>query len=160
MRCGLLQVSNGQEVLELLTRSQRIFSDISTHFQYRLPKDVALVVPAMKQMLRDGIAKTKCKPNTPEADAEDMILFTDACGKCLRVTSGAQALHLLLHSQRAYDDLSRAELVMGKEKFSMSVIVRGWVDISPEWEFRAFVYNGVMTACTQYYVRFVLLFAF
>ncbi len=37
MQCVDLQVSNGQEVLELLTRSQRIFSDISTHFQYRLP---------------------------------------------------------------------------------------------------------------------------
>ncbi len=119
----------------------------------RSPKDAALVIPAMKQMLRDGISKSKFKANTPEADAEDMILFTDACGKCLKVKSGAEALHLLLHSQRAYDDLSRAELVLGKEHFDMGVIVRGWVDISPEWEFRAFVYNGVMTACTQYYVR-------
>lgn len=33
----------------------------------------------------------------------------------------------------------------------MKMIVRQWVDIRPEWEFRCFVYGGKMTAITQYY---------
>jgi hypothetical protein len=56
-----------------------------------------------------------------------------------------------VNSQRAYDDLARAELLQGgnAETFDMKLIVRRWHEINVEWEFRAWVYDGKLTACTQ-----------
>ena len=44
-----------------------------------------------------------------------------------------------------------ANLIQGDEKFNMQLHVREWVNIDPEWEFRTFITNNEMTACTQYY---------
>jgi hypothetical protein len=44
-----------------------------------------------------------------------------------------------------------ANLIQGDEKFDMQVHVREWVNIDPEWEFRTFITNNEMNACTQYY---------
>jgi len=66
----------------------------------------------------------------------------------------------LLRSQRVFTDLSFA-LLMGNTsdntaeknvKFDMQIVCREWCDeILPEWEFRAFIWQGKFTACTQYY---------
>ena len=61
------------------------------------------------------------------------------------------ALSVCCGSQRTYQDLTLANLLQGDEGFNMQMHVREWVTIEPEWEFRTFVTNNEMTACTQYY---------
>eukprot|EP01122_Echinamoeba_exundans_P004123 TRINITY_DN14138_c0_g1_i1.p1 TRINITY_DN14138_c0_g1~~TRINITY_DN14138_c0_g1_i1.p1 ORF type:complete len:274 (-),score=47.37 TRINITY_DN14138_c0_g1_i1:38-859(-) len=68
-------------------------------------------------------------------------------------TSAAEALDLLLSSKRTRDDIAACILQLGEKGFDMKMIVREWVDLDPEWEFRAFVFGGKMTACTQYWTR-------
>jgi len=43
------------------------------------------------------------------------------------------------------------ELYAGAENFDMKLIIREWCQIAFEWEFRAFVFDGKLTAVTQYY---------
>jgi len=75
----------------------------------------------------------------------------DACCKILRVKSGAEAMYLLLHSDRVYSDITRMELAeTGGAK--VEIAVRRWDPrVVPALEFRCFVYDHTMTACTQYY---------
>jgi hypothetical protein len=42
-------------------------------------------------------------------------------------------------------------LKTGGEDFTMQVVVREWVDILPEYEYRGFAAGGKLNALTQYY---------
>eukprot|EP01130_Rhizamoeba_saxonica_P007463 TRINITY_DN3020_c0_g1_i1.p1 TRINITY_DN3020_c0_g1~~TRINITY_DN3020_c0_g1_i1.p1 ORF type:complete len:319 (+),score=68.93 TRINITY_DN3020_c0_g1_i1:439-1395(+) len=38
-----------------------------------------------------------------------------------------------------------------QDQWNMNIVVRRWIEINPEYEFRAFVHNNTMTAITHYY---------
>jgi hypothetical protein len=82
----------------------------------------------------------------------EKIAFTRANGKVLRVTSGKEAVELFITSQRIYEDLAMSsKLAVDSSDFDMEVVVRKWMDIYQEWEFRSFIFGGKMTGCSQYY---------
>jgi hypothetical protein len=73
----------------------------------------------------------------------------------MRVTSGEEAVRLLLRSERAYKDVLCHELFCnapGKAAvFNMDVHVHGWFPrLDPSWEFRGFFSGGKRTALTTY----------
>jgi hypothetical protein len=57
----------------------------------------------------------------------------------MRINSGKEALELLLHSNRASDDIRWTQMHSSAGKWSMQIVVREWEDIEPELELRAFV---------------------
>lgn len=106
----------------------------------------------MKKILVDEIRKL-VKPGMSDTERKirEIIAYTRTASYTLRVTSGAEAIRLLVRSQRVFTDISFA-LLMGGDKFDLQIIFREWCpDILPEWEFRAFVWNRKLTCCTQYY---------
>eukprot|EP01087_Luapelamoeba_hula_P023840 TRINITY_DN8860_c0_g1_i3.p1 TRINITY_DN8860_c0_g1~~TRINITY_DN8860_c0_g1_i3.p1 ORF type:complete len:471 (+),score=65.27 TRINITY_DN8860_c0_g1_i3:52-1464(+) len=118
----------------------------------RSPKDAALVGTKMQDIIEAGIKASTLKHDSPEALIEDIVLFTRAGSLALKVTSGMEAIELLVRSQRTYEDISLLELIGGRDNFDMQLIVREWCEeLLPEWEFRAFVHNKEMTAMTHYY---------
>lgn len=68
----------------------------------------------------------------------------------MRIQSGAEVLELLLHSNRAADDIRWTQMHVEGE-WSMQMVVREWEDIEPELELRAFVSQGRLTGFTQYH---------
>lgn len=135
---------DGDDCKEILV-SKSAFIRLST----RSPKDSALTSSVTKRLLVDMIQTSAYDKDSEEAQTEDIIFFTRALGHALQIRSADDAMSLLFRSQRTFGDLMNAELFQGEE-FEMNVIVRRWVDIYPEWEFRAFVYENQITSCTQY----------
>jgi predicted choloylglycine hydrolase len=80
-----------------------------------------------------------------------MIAYVGCCTRAMKVTTAEEAIELFLSSKRTRDDIGACMLQNGEDKFDMKIIVREWRDIKPEWEFRAFVFNNVMTSITQYW---------
>jgi hypothetical protein len=127
----------------------------------RSPKDAAIHLhnshvfiaeSIRKNMERaEGQGQSKLKVDDNEWRRWGVSAFVDACCKVLRVRNGAEAMFLLLHSDRVYSDIVSMELAnAGSAKVQLAV--RRWDSrVVPALEFRSFVYNHTMTACTQYY---------
>jgi len=121
----------------------------------RSPKDTALEMHEMRMMVADALAKDLERAGG-EMDEDSwhccgVSAVVDACCKVLRVKSGAEAMYLMLHSYRVYTDITRMELA-NNGNAEVQIAVRRWDPrVVPALEFRTFVYNHVMTACTQYY---------
>ncbi|PRP86639.1 hypothetical protein PROFUN_05118 [Planoprotostelium fungivorum] len=117
----------------------------------RSPKDAVLRDETKIKKLLD--LEMKNLGVTSYEDVEHtMIAVIRAAIKCMRVTSGAEAVKYMCRSERSYHDLFARLLNYGQtEKFQMNVVVRQWVETQPEWEFRGFVSKGKMTALTQYF---------
>eukprot|EP01102_Stenamoeba_stenopodia_P012673 TRINITY_DN402_c0_g1_i1.p1 TRINITY_DN402_c0_g1~~TRINITY_DN402_c0_g1_i1.p1 ORF type:complete len:314 (-),score=77.55 TRINITY_DN402_c0_g1_i1:724-1599(-) len=120
----------------------------------RSPKDAVFSHPKLYNLIRDGVLEHRHKyPNaTPqEIEIADSILFVRSLSYAMKVTSADEAFNLFLNSRRTRNDITSCLLQTGEEAFEMSIIVRAWSnEITPEWEFRAFVFDNEMTSCTQY----------
>eukprot|EP00026_Physarum_polycephalum_P011344 Phypoly_transcript_11562.p1 GENE.Phypoly_transcript_11562~~Phypoly_transcript_11562.p1 ORF type:complete len:216 (+),score=28.99 Phypoly_transcript_11562:498-1145(+) len=74
------------------------------------------------------------------------------CSKAMRVHNGEEAVSMLGRSERVYQDLfGRLLSTTNEDDFKMKIVVREWVNIVPEYEFRGFVNEGNFNALTQYY---------
>ena len=124
----------------------------------RSPKDAALASVRMRELLRNAIpAPSDACVHTTEVEThiEDLNIFTIASCAALRVCTAADGIQLLIHSSRVYHDIMRCELDCPgspEDEWDMKVIVRQWwPQLFPPFEFRCFVYDGFITAITQYY---------
>ncbi|OUM69341.1 hypothetical protein PIROE2DRAFT_57407 [Piromyces sp. E2] len=121
----------------------------------RSPKDTAIQLHNIHVFIADSLRKDMERAGGQIDDKEwqrcGVSAFVDACCKVLRVRNGAEAMFLMLHSDRVYSDITRMELTNeGSSKVQLAV--RRWDPcVVPALELRAFVYNHTMTACTQYY---------
>jgi len=87
---------------------------------------------------------------------EIIIAFTRAMNKSMKITSGKDAMALLLGSTRISEDLGKQLQFANDNKslFNQSIIIREWIDeVSdhPECEYRCFVHNKQFNAVTQYF---------
>jgi len=89
---------------------------------------------------------------------EDKIQETDYNGRLIAIIKAAfdvlqvydekTALHMLLTSERIYSDLELA--LQHPELFKQSVVIRQWVRIEVDMEWRGYVYDGKLNALSQY----------
>jgi len=77
-----------------------------------------------------------------------LIALIKAGTTVLQVFTAEQALGELLNSDRIYEDLVLA--LCHKNRFQQNVIVRQWIPIEVDMEWRGFVWNGTLTALSQY----------
>jgi len=155
----LLSVLTPEELLpieELTILLEELINSVSepgrgafVRLSSRSPKDTALVSELTFKYLQEMIANSTVDPDSEEALIENMSFYTRATWRALKVDSGKDAINLLLKSNRTHVDLALANLK--QDEFQMDLIVREWVEINPEWEFRVFVNHKKLTACTQYY---------
>jgi hypothetical protein len=129
----------------------------------------AAQTPAAKLIAQSGVALT---------DNDKIIAINRAHILALRAITASDALHTVLSSERVYEDLTLA--MEHKASWSQKLVVRAWVDIPLQYEFRGnsqcsaaqgragqgkrwtrltnpllgvsgFVYNNELTALCQYY---------
>lgn len=129
----------------------------------RSPKDAALSSLRIRELIAEGIAShTEARPDASIAEqmSEDLNIFTIASCAALKITTAQDAVKLLLHSQRVFDDIMRCDLDMEmsadskdpEDYWNLKLVVREWwPHLFPPFEFRCFVYDDFMTAITQYY---------
>ncbi|KAJ5078546.1 cell division cycle protein [Anaeramoeba ignava] len=145
-----LKTEENKKTLSLL--EQRINTSIESNFNNasfvklstRSPKDAVTtgINEKMKQEFENELKKSDGSPN------QDTIAFVNAKRKCLKVTSGAEALELFRRSSRIREDLMRTLEFPGA--FSLAIIIREWVEMDASMEFRGFVFNKKLNALSQY----------
>ena len=83
-------------------------------------------------------------------DANDRIVaFSRAIASSLKCTTGEDAVWHFLHSERIWEDLKYA--LEAWEDGKVNVVVREWVDVPIESEWRGFVWDGKLNALGQYF---------
>jgi len=68
--------------------------------------------------------------------------------EALKVQTSNQALDLLLHSNRIYEDMN--ESIDFSKNFRESIVIRKWIPINPLLELRGFVYDNNLNGLAQY----------
>ncbi|KAL6062162.1 hypothetical protein QOT17_012413 [Balamuthia mandrillaris] len=111
----------------------------------RCPSDVPLRREKTKRLLKEELRKI----NGEAGEMAQCAALLRAVGKSMCVESAEEAMDFLLHSEIVYKELFE-RILAHEDDFTMKVVVREWVDIDPEWEFRAFVCNRKLTALTQH----------
>ncbi|KAH3760192.1 hypothetical protein Pelo_7977 [Pelomyxa schiedti] len=121
----------------------------------RSPKDAVLAGPIVKQLLKSEIeSHPQSNPYSSECYTQDAIFYYICISKAQIVHSANDAMELLTSSNRVEQDLTNAKLHNTAEVRPPCLVVREWKnDIRPEMEFRVFVYNGAVTAITQYHEK-------
>jgi hypothetical protein len=70
--------------------------------------------------------------------------------QCLRARSAAEVVEMFLTSDRVCED----DIPLALEHahaWSQHIVLREWVDVPPQFEFRGFVYGDRLTALSQYF---------
>eukprot|EP01080_Neovahlkampfia_damariscottae_P006833 gene6833-10998_t len=106
----------------------------------RSPKDV------MNEKF-DSLVKEELSKKTKNDDNEKCFAILRAACLLLKVKSRQEVIDLLIKSERIYSDFQEE---LQREEFKISLILREWVDIHPDMEFRGFCFNGKFTALSQY----------
>jgi len=110
----------------------------------RSPKD-AYTSTVNQKMTDIYLQELKKSDGTPNGD---LCAFSNAGRLVSVVHSGKEALEILQRSSRIREDLMRA--LEFPSAFTLDIIVREWIPMLPQQEFRAFVFNSQMTAISQY----------
>eukprot|EP01127_Copromyxa_protea_P008296 TRINITY_DN1900_c0_g1_i2.p1 TRINITY_DN1900_c0_g1~~TRINITY_DN1900_c0_g1_i2.p1 ORF type:complete len:273 (+),score=33.39 TRINITY_DN1900_c0_g1_i2:375-1193(+) len=119
----------------------------------RSPKDAVLNGTKVKQLIAEQITAHPFEdPYSSECYVNDARIYWRCISKVQCVHSGAEAMELMLKSNRILEDLSRGELYQG-DTFHTKLVIRKWADIDPELEFRTFVSKGQVTGITQYHMK-------
>ncbi|CAF0830003.1 unnamed protein product [Didymodactylos carnosus] len=127
----------------------------------RSPKDAVFCLLSTREIIRERIAASVAAGCSEINELnEDVSAIKWAAWRGLRVSSGAQAIQLLLRSDRVYVDILQHELFLqtqpstSKEEnatFNLNVIVREFFEgFHPNWEYRGFVSGGIRTGLTAY----------
>lgn len=112
----------------------------------RSPKDVQ--TGRFEQLLQDeldSLSQEQLKDNHMRCRA----LVRASC-KMLRVESFHEMIKLLIMSERVYEDLEQEIEVRAPSDFSLSLVLREWIDIDFDLEFRGYVHNNQLNALSQY----------
>jgi len=132
----LMQRLGGQGFVKLSTRS---------------PKDVVFELKnenVLKQLTQEMVDIIETKGLAHLSIDDELKAITRAANKCMMVKSGHQALQLLSQSFRVHTDVTRA---LQDSNFCLQCIVREWVQIPFECEYRGFVCKKRLTGLSQYF---------
>lgn len=143
--------SNQPLLLRVATKIDEAIQSFGTNKAFvklstRSAKDVVIRDPRTKNRIKEEIEQIN--QNIP-LEQKEVVAIIRTCSKSMQVSTGSEAVEMLCKSERAYQDLFRRLLTA--ETFSMKIVVREWVDIIPEYEFRGFVHKKSFNALTQYY---------
>lgn len=120
----------------------------------RSPKDSTTVFRKAARRFRERLTAgggriVEAIPTTE--DNARLVAFQEEMVKAAVVTSGAEAVAILLDSARVAGDLMYA-LDEGPSAAPISIVVRAWsARVTPQCEFRAFVHERRVTAMAQYW---------
>jgi len=125
-----------------LEKSGGFFVRLST----RSPKDCTILSEKTKNAVSLKRSELEKEGKTIDDNTLLGIIYRSSI-QSLIVKSGEEAVTLLGSSRRIWQDI---EVSLDSEKFDLQVVIREWVVIPNEYEFRGFVYNRKLTAISSY----------
>jgi hypothetical protein len=107
----------------------------------------------LKSRFQNALQKVTHKASSAVDENAKLIAMSYASMELLRMYSCEQVLSIFSQSERIWHDMELALAPKNPEQemaWEESIAVRKWVNIEPDMEFRCFVYNGRLTAISQY----------
>ncbi|OWF45332.1 cell division cycle protein 123-like [Mizuhopecten yessoensis] len=113
----------------------------------RSAKDAPMLQSRLKDMYRQALGKF----NETEQKQENtkIICLLQAAFDAMRVTCAADVIDMFVRSERVYQDLLLAA-INRPEVYDEHFVIRKFIPIDVDMEFRGFVYQGQLTALSQY----------
>jgi hypothetical protein len=142
----LLQIENKIDSL-LAKLGGRGFVKLST----RSPKDVVFELKnekVLNQLSVELLNIIDAKGLSNVTIDDELVAMTTAANKSMIVHSGNEAMQLLSQSFRVHTDVTRA---LQDGKLSLQCIVREWLNIPIQHEYRGFVCKKNLTGLSQYF---------
>eukprot|EP01083_Nonionella_stella_P188565 695313_1 len=90
-----------------------------------------------------------CETNNATTNNERVYELLKAATHCMKVQNAKQVISMFINSERIHHDVAGA-LKYGKDKFKQNVVIRKWIPIDIDMEFRGFVYKSKLNAVSQY----------
>lgn len=112
----------------------------------RSAKDAPLASSQFKALYSQYTAEKQQEEDTIENFQITCLL--KAAFECLRIKNAEQVIEMFIKSERIYQDMLLA--LDHPEKFNENFVIREFVDIDVDMEFRGFVFNGKLNALSQY----------
>ena len=168
---GLLPLAEkiDQAIQNQFTKYPSVFVKLST----RSPKDSKSIFRKAEESFKlrlDSDGNVVNPSGSTSKYNERLIAFSEEMARANAVTTGKEAIILLLDSWRVAEDLmyalglafsSEEQRLIEEHKssqtaptkeFAVSLVIRGWNPrILPQTEFRGFIWNGTLNCLGQYY---------
>ena len=132
------------EVIEKFVKNSEDFVFVKT--SSRSAKDSPLTYKNFQILYSKYLDELKQEDKNNEN--EQIFCLLKAAFDCLRVKNASQVLEMFCKSERIYQDMLLA--IQKEERFVENFIIREFVHIDVDMEFRGFVYDGRLTALSQY----------
>jgi hypothetical protein len=131
------------DLIQFISDSISEYGSIFLKLSSRSPKDVS------NDNLNKFVDEEFSKLSNEELKENNSRIFAvqKAAMRLMKVTNIDRALELLILSTRVYEDFQDE---LEAKKFDISLVVREWVDVDIDMEFRGFVYGGKLVAVSQY----------
>lgn len=126
----------------LITESDYVFVKTSS----RSAKDAPMAQKNFKEMYQEFLLQEPEEARMTENS--QIICLLKAAFRAMRLRSASQVMEMTMRSERIYQDMLLA--LEFKDTFHENFVVRLFVDIDVDMEFRGFVFNGSLVALSQY----------
>lgn len=123
-----------------------VFAKLSS----RSPKDSSFAEKKALEMTISSLLEVK--KSTAHVSVNDIytaVVRASIC--CLKCESASEVVETLQTSDRVCADDLPLALSFASTSWSQHIVLREWVPIKPEFEFRAFVFAGKITGVSQYF---------
>lgn len=126
--------------------SQAVFAKLSS----RSPKDSQFCQNRAFNIVRDSLMQQRSRGASIDIH-EILKTVMRASIQCLRLDSAADVLHCFCSSDRVCEDDIPLALSFAHRQWTQHMVLREWLDIPTEAEFRAFVLDGKLNGVSQYF---------
>lgn len=114
----------------------------------RSAKDSPLASNKFKQLYTQFLSQlNRAGERRPENEQIECLLR--AAFECMRVQTGAEAIDMFIRSERVYQDMLLCT-AKSPHRFRENFVIREFRNIDVDMEFRGFVFDGRLTALSQY----------
>ncbi|XP_060075112.1 cell division cycle protein 123 homolog [Ylistrum balloti] len=113
----------------------------------RSAKDAPMLQSRLKAMYKEILHKFQ--ENEQKQENTKIICLLQAAFDAMRVTCATDVIDMFVRSERVYQDLLLAA-VNRPEVYDENFVIRKFVPIDVDMEFRGFVYRGQLNALSQY----------
>lgn len=114
----------------------------------RSAKDSPLASSKFKQLYAQFMSQLDKRPEQ-HTENDQINCLLRAAFQCMRVRTGAEVIDMFVRSERIYQDMLLC-IAMSPRRFRENFVIRQFREIDVDMEFRGFVFNGQLTALSQY----------
>eukprot|EP01112_Ceratiomyxa_fruticulosa_P001129 TRINITY_DN1110_c0_g5_i1.p1 TRINITY_DN1110_c0_g5~~TRINITY_DN1110_c0_g5_i1.p1 ORF type:complete len:340 (+),score=68.27 TRINITY_DN1110_c0_g5_i1:60-1079(+) len=158
LRTGVVDPQIQKIYDELEAEIQKFGRSAFVRLSTRSPKDAvdklskiqATVIQELHKIFPDQKIQTISELDEEKANLY-LIALKTAFFNMMKVTNAKEAFDLFMYSSRTVSDIRRVLSLSGVSEFSVQIVVREFIDIPLEGEFRGFVAHNQLNALSQYY---------